>query len=399
MARPRKPPARRDRPRPSRALDKLREALRLDDEDWQSFLWHARRGFADFEQASVRDPDTVLRLRDVPASWFENQDAIGYVALRVFKEGAASLGIPVAHHLLTICDPGSVYHSLMPGIGPAWLLLARAGLPPPVEPARLAHLAMDLPEDFFRGVDEEDLPALCRLIMEVRDTIDAWDLHAALAAVDAARIHVRAPFRFFENLMAADWISAEVKQEFCRGLLGCRPETQRLDERREAVIKTFGTDFERLRHVPRVWRDLCSMAFGWKLAKLSRHAVYALVEKVGEPLPEVIDEFFLRSYGNQENTEAVSEGVLDLIGLHAEELGPDAVRRLINKAIKHGLAPVRQAAYRIGAEQFGLDFARPALKDDARRVRDWAAKLLATKKLQPARKTRSKRRTPTSPAP
>ena len=66
----------------------------------------------------------------------------------------------------------------------------------------------------------------------------------------------------------------------------------------------------------------------------------------------------------RQSTEAVSEGVLDLIGLHAEDLGPDAVQRLINKAIKHGLAPVRQAAYRIGAEQFGLDFARPALKDD-----------------------------------
>ena len=52
--------------------DKLREALGLDDEDWQSFLWHARHGLADFEQANLRRPDTVLRLHDVPASWFEN---------------------------------------------------------------------------------------------------------------------------------------------------------------------------------------------------------------------------------------------------------------------------------------------------------------------------------------
>ena len=77
--------------------------------------------------------------------------------------------------------------------------------------------------------------------------------------------------------------------------------------------------------------------------------MYALVENIGEPLPEVIDEFFLRSYPDQAHTEAVAEGILDLIGLHAPELGPDAVRSLINKAIKHGLAPVRQAAYRIGA--------------------------------------------------
>jgi len=123
-----------------------------------------------------------------------------------------------------------------------------------------------------------------------------------------------------------------------------------------------------------------------------------LVENIGEPLQDVIDQFFLRSYRDSQSTEAVSEGVLDLIGLHADDLGPDAVRRLIKKAVKGGLAPVRQAAYRIGAEQFGLDFARPALKDDARLVRDWAARLMATKKLQPARKTRAKRQTPSSPA-
>ena len=106
------------------------------------------------------------------------------------------------------------------------------------------------------------------------------------------------------------------------------------------------------------------MGVGWKLPTLKRHAVYALVENIGEPLPDVIDEFFLRSYRDQQSTEAVTEGVLDLIGLHAEELGPDVVRKLIGKAIKRGLAPVRQAAYRIGAEQFGVNFARPALRDE-----------------------------------
>jgi hypothetical protein len=397
MASPKKPPARRDQPRRSVALDKLREALGLDDEDWQSYLWHARRGFSDFERANVGDSGSVLRLRDVPASWFENRDAMGYVALRVFQEGADALGIPVAQHLLKICDPGPVYHSTIPGIGPAWLLLARAGLAPPIETARLIHLALDVPTDFFHGVAEDDLPALCRLIMEGRGSIEAWDLHAVMAAAQEARIHVRAPFRLFENLMAVDWISPEAKREFCRGLLECRAETQRLEERCKDVITTFETNFERVTHVPRVWRELGYFGVGSKLPTLSRHAVYALVENIGEPLPEVIDEFFLRSYRDPAHTSAVAEGIMDLVALHAQELGPDAVRKLINKAIKHGLAPVRQAAYRIGAAQFGLEFARPALKDDTRLVRDWAAKLLATKKLQPARKTRSKGRSRSAP--
>jgi len=400
MARLNKPPVRKDQPRPSEPLFKLRAALRLDDEAWQSYLWHARRGLSDFEQANFTRPNTVLRLREVPASWFESPDAVGYIALRVFQEGAAALGIPVAQHLLTICDAEGAHCSLPPGIGPAWLHLSSAGLAPPIEPARLAHLAMDVPMDFFRGVAEDDLPALCRLIMEVRGTIEAWDLHAVLAAVDTARIHVRAPFRLFENVMAADWITVEVKQEFCRGLLECRHEAQRLEDRYKAVRQSLQTaiEHEQGRPIPRTVRELSDMGVGWKLPTLKRHAVYALVENIGEPLRAVIDEFFLRSYRSQDSAEAVSEGVLDLIGRHAEDLGPDAVQKMITKAIKHGLAPVRQAAYRIGAQQFGVDFARPALRDDARLVRDWAAKLLATKRLQPARKIASKGRSSPSPA-
>jgi hypothetical protein len=139
------------------------------------------------------------------------------------------------------------------------------------------------------------------------------------------------------------------------------------------------------------WHDLTDFGIASRLPTLKRHAVFALVENLGEPLRDVVDEFFLKDYDGAAATEAVSEGVLDLIGLHAEELGPEVVRRLIGKAIKRGLAPVRQAAYRIGAAQFGLNFVRPALKDDAGIVRNWAAKLLATKKLQPARKTKSKK--------
>src|SRR5947209_6649784 len=66
MARPKPSVPRADQPRPSRALRALREALGLDEADWQAFLWHARVGFADYEQAHRIDPGTTLRLRDVP---------------------------------------------------------------------------------------------------------------------------------------------------------------------------------------------------------------------------------------------------------------------------------------------------------------------------------------------
>ena len=110
---------------------------------------------------------------------------------------------------------------------------------------------------------------------------------------------------------------------------------------------------------------------------LQRHAVRTLAEDVGEPLRDVLAEFFLRPDRDPQSADAVTQGALDLVRLHAEELGPDEVRSLLRKAIKAGSAVVRQAAYRVGAERFGPAFARPALQDNARMVRDWAGKLLA----------------------
>ncbi len=83
----------------------------------------------------------------------------------------------------------------------------------------------------------------------------------------------------------------------------------------------------------------------------------------------------------------MSEGAVDLIRAHGDDLDQDKVKRLLSRAIKLGLGPVRLAAYRAGAERFGMDYARPALKDSARMVRDWAGKYLSANK--PRRQTRS----------
>src|SRR4051794_13949837 len=101
MAR-KKSAARADQPRPSKALHALRDALGLDEEDWQAYLRHALHGFADYEQATWFDPDTGLRLRDVPAEWFEDPEALGYVAVRVLTKGKTSLRTPVARHFMQV---------------------------------------------------------------------------------------------------------------------------------------------------------------------------------------------------------------------------------------------------------------------------------------------------------
>src|SRR5262249_4495683 len=146
--------ARADQPRPSKALTKLRDALGLDEHVWPTYLRHALHGFAEYEQAMWIDPEVKLHLRDVPAEWFEDPDALGYVAVRVLIKGEARLKTAVARHLLQVCapEPGSFHGPL--GIGLAWLHLARQGVDLPVPPASLTYLSLQMPADFFRAVAE-----------------------------------------------------------------------------------------------------------------------------------------------------------------------------------------------------------------------------------------------------
>jgi hypothetical protein len=391
MAR-KKSAARADQPRPSKALRALRDALGLGEEDWQAYLRHALHGFAQYEQATWIDPETTLRLREVPAEWFENPEALGYVTVRVLTRGKAALRTPVARHFLQVCAPERRSFQGPLGIGLAWLHLARQGVDPPVPPASLTHLALQMPSDFFHAVAEEDLLPLGRLILEGRGAIEAWDVHALLAAVDRARISVHAPFRLFNELMAVDWLSRELKREFCRGLLGCSPEAPRLTEWGKLLDTSIKADLDRLWEYPMIWQDLALLDLRTRIPVLQRHAVRALVEDIGEALADVLAEFFLRPDRDRLGADAVTEGALDLVRLHAQELGPDEVRSLLRKAIKRGSAPVRQAAYRVGAEQFGFDFAHPALRDHARMVSEWAKKLLAREAGKSSRKSSRPRR-------
>jgi hypothetical protein len=217
------------------AFRALRKAMGLGEADWQAFLGHARNGFADYEQDRWAKPDFGLQLDQVPDAWVESPEAFGHVTLRVLEEGKASLSAPVARFFLGMldCDPDLLIGT--PGIGLAWLRLAQMGLAPPCEPARLTRLAWDIPEDFFAGTDQDDLLPLCRLTLEANPPVEAWDLHVLFAAIDRAGVPARVPHRLFDNLVAADWISREVKREFCRGVLACPPEAERLREQRAAL--------------------------------------------------------------------------------------------------------------------------------------------------------------------
>ena len=122
---------------------------------------------------------------------------------------------------------------------------------------------------------------------------------------------------------------------------------------------------------------------------LRRHAVKALADSLGEPVEDVISRFLSANYHDSQSTTAVAEGVLDLLRSHSEELGEDAVKRWLGKARKSRLASIRRPAYRVGAELFGREFARPALKDPAQSVRDWAADYLSDRKTKRRGRSRS----------
>ena len=92
MNRAKRTPARLDQPRPSEPLTRMRENLDLEDKEWNVFLRLARAGFVDYEKANSIDPDLGLRLQDVPDSWWEEPEPLGYVFRRVAQRADAELG-------------------------------------------------------------------------------------------------------------------------------------------------------------------------------------------------------------------------------------------------------------------------------------------------------------------
>jgi hypothetical protein len=388
MPRPRKANDKKARGANSPGLLALKKAIGLDEADWRELLPYLRDGLEDFEVENFYTSPFSLELRDVPEEWYEDPEALGYVALLLIKEGKSALASAFARYFLTICDPGPGEPHGPPGVGLAWLYLSRKGIAPPIEPARLAELALFMPEDFFRDVGLDDLLPLSRLILQERHPLEAWDLHALIAAVGMARLHARAPFTLFDQLMSADWIADDVKRELCRGLLYCADEVERLRRKAEVFHAAFRTPGEQM-SFPMVYLDLMRGGVGPFHPGLGRHAVRALVESLGEPIEDVISRFFLKDYHDSQSTTAVSEGVLDLLSSRREQLGEDVVKRWLRRAIKSKLASIRRAAYRVGAELFGREFARPALRDTARSVRDWAADYLSDRKTKRRRRSQS----------
>ncbi len=275
----------------SPALRAIQKTIGLTEADWRELRTYLRGGLEDFQEENFYGPPIPLGSEDLPEEWYR-APKLGYVALRVIKEGKPSLATAFTRYFLTICDPGPGEPHGPPGVGLAWLYLSRQGIAPPIEPGRLAELALFMPQGFFRDVGLDDLLPLSRLVLENRHPLEAWDLHALIAVVAEARLHARAPFVLFDQLMSGDWIATDVKREFCRGVLFSIAEFERLRQKGAAFQAAFRS-FETMSSYPSVYLDLMRGGVGAWHPGLLRHAVRALVESLGEPIEDVVSEFFL----------------------------------------------------------------------------------------------------------
>ena len=206
-----------------------------------------------------------------------------------------------------------------------------------------------------------------------------------MVAIASARRHDRSIFHVFKDIMSSDSIARETKKAMCRGVLECPDEVRRMAERVAELRSDSRAKGSNV--VPSTYLAIESPVFYKFHGSLKRHAVVALVENGGEPLREVIDEYFLKSHGDSLSAIAMTEGAVDLIRAHGDDLDQDKVKRLLSRAIKLGLGPVRLAAYARVPSDSAWIMLEPALKDSARMVRDWAGKYLSANK--PRRHTRS----------
>ncbi|HVC95870.1 MAG TPA: hypothetical protein VND64_19425 [Pirellulales bacterium] len=382
-------PASAKQSRESKPLKRLREALRLEGDAWDAFRKHALAGFTDYERATAPRYETRLRWAEVPAEWYDDPYVFGHVALRVLTRGRTELHGPVARHLFHLLDEDGIErHSLPPGVGIAWLRLAQLGQTEELEMAAVAELAYVDPESFFAGVPADELPAIARMSLTAGGEPRAWDIHCLFGAVGSARFQGRQVFHLFEALMAADWLTTEVKRQVCRGLLGCEREVLRLEEDAKKVLAEFSIGTNTEYPFPRVRLDVAQFPIGARMPGLRRCAVRSLATVCGEPVEQVLDEFFGSTGGVldiETSSDMVGEGLLDLVDIYAERLGREDVRKWLRRALKQGRGQVRQAAYRIGLARFGEGFIRPALNDGARTVRQWAEKALAASNKKPFR--------------
>jgi hypothetical protein len=117
-----------------------------------------------------------------------------------------------------------------------------------------------------------------------------------------------------------------------------------------------------------------------------REALFALAGLGEEPL--ALCQRYLDSARGELHSDAINQGVADVLAAYAQQMPLDEVRTLVERGVAASSAPTRKAFYQLGSDLFGEDYAARAAADPAKLVRDWAAKHSGGTPAARGRKTR-----------
>ena len=104
---------------------------------------------------------------------------------------------------------------------------------------------------------------------------------------------------------------------------------------------------------------------------LKRAALAALPQLGDDPL--AVCEKYLGSTRTY-YADVVNGGVADILRAHHTQVAPDRARALIERALKVGQVGTRKAFYQLGADLFGDEYLVRAASDNAKSIREWAAR-------------------------
>ena len=106
-------------------------------------------------------------------------------------------------------------------------------------------------------------------------------------------------------------------------------------------------------------------------ATLKRAAIFALPTLGDEPLK--VCQQYLGS-AREYYADTVNGGVADVIRAYHDQMPEESVKALIERGLKIGAVITRKTFYQLGADLFGQRFMARAAGDNAKSIREWAAK-------------------------